>query len=215
MKKTFLSACVVASAMLLFTQCKKDDSATNAPAGNFSPSTTGSSWTYKYTENSVSNTIKITATENSKIVNGKSYQILVSDFGDTTYQAKKGNDYYRLSSFPAIGINSFEELYLKDDKPVNDTWAGGTATFNFMGVNITANLADTIKGKGESRTVNGVAFNNVTHVSVGIAAFGSTIGQGNFYYQEGVGLIEDNILITPPAGASYSSKEEIVSYQIK
>ena len=86
---------------------------------------------------------------------------------------------------------------------------------SFSGTNITANLLYTVKGKGESRTVNGKVFNNVTHIRLDISIFGN-VGGGDFYYQEGVGLIEDSILVTPPLGGTpYSSQQQIVSYQIK
>ncbi|MCW3115134.1 MAG: hypothetical protein JWR18_3530 [Segetibacter sp.] len=213
MKKIVFPICFFASAILLFTQCKKD--APETASGNFSPLTTGSSWNYKYTEGSVSSTFKITATNRDTVANGKTYKVLSSSDGTLSYLGKVGNDYYRFASFPAIGVNSFEELYLKDNKALNETWTGAAA-FKYMGADITANLTYTVKGKGETRTVNGNAFNNVTHVRLDIAIFGAGIGGGDFYYQEGVGLIEDSILVTPPSGGQpYSSKEEIVSFEIK
>lgn len=215
MKKTFLPVCFVASAMLFFTQCKKDTSTTTTAAANFNPLTTASNWTYRYTEGtSAANTFKLTVTNRDTLINGKTYKVLSNSDGTTSYMAKVGSDYYRFASFPGIGINSFEELYLKDNKAVNDTWTN-TATFKYAGADITANLTYTIKGKGESRTVNGSAFNNVTRVRLDIAVFGGVIGGGDFYYQDGVGLIEDDILVTPPFGSAYSSKEEIISYEIK
>jgi hypothetical protein len=213
MKKTFLPVCFVCSAMLFFTQCKKDESSIPA-ASNFSPLTAGSNWTYKYTEGAATSTIVLTATNRDTVANAKTYKVLSSSDGTLSYLAKVGNDYYRFASFPAIGVNSFEELYLKDNKAVNETWTG-TASFKYSGTDVTANLTYTVKGKGESRTVNGKVYNNVTHVRLDIAVF-ANIGGGDFYYQEGVGLIEDSILVTPPLGGqAYSSKQEIISYVIK
>lgn len=213
MKKLVIPICFFASTILLFTQCKKDASVTIS--SNFSPLTTGSNWSYNYTEGSVSSTFKITATNRDTVANGKTYKVLSSTDGTLSYLAKVGTDYYRFASFPAIGVKGFEELYLKDNKALNETWTG-SAAFKYMGADITANLAYTVKGKGVTRSVNGKAFNNVTHVRLDIAIFGAGIGGGDFYYQEGVGLIEASILITPPLGGQpYSSKEEIVSYEIK
>ncbi len=212
MKKTIVPICFICSAMLFFIQCKKD-SATPAEI-NFSPLTAGSNWTYKYTEGTTTSTFTLTATNRDTVANTKTYKVLSSSDGTPNYLAKVGNDYYRFAAFPSIGVNSFEELYLKDNKAVNDTWTG-LASFRYSGTDITANLTYTLKGKGESRTVNGKTFNNVTHVRLDISIFGN-VGGGDFYYQEGVGLIEDSILVTPPLGGqSYNSKQEIISYQIK
>ncbi|MCW3106283.1 MAG: hypothetical protein JWQ09_789 [Segetibacter sp.] len=214
MKKTFYSVCFIASAMLFFTQCKKDSSAATS-ATNFTPLTEATNWTYRYTEGtSAASTFKLTVTNRDTVANGKTYKVVSNSDGTTSYMAKIGNDYFRFASFPSIGVNSFEELYLKDNKAVNETWTGA-ACFKYSGADITANLTYTIKGKNESRTVNGTVFNNVIHVRLDIVIFGSGIGGGDFYYQEGVGLIEDSISVTPPFGSTYTSKEEIISYQIK
>jgi hypothetical protein len=214
MKKTVLPACLLVSTMLFFTQCKKDSS-TATTNENFGPLTTGSSWTYRYTEGTASaKTFKLTATNRDTVANGKTYKVLSNSDGSTSYLAKIGNDYFRFASFPSISVNSFEELYLKDNKAVNETWTG-SATFKYAGADITASLTYAIKGKGESRTVNGTAFTNVTHVRLDISIFGSGVGGGDFYYQQGVGLIEDNISVTPPFGTTYTSKEEILTYEIK
>lgn len=216
MKKNLLYLILATSAIILFSQCKKDDSSPQSAGPNYSPLTAGSSWTYRYTEGSNVSTFKLTATNRDTVANGKTYKVLSSSDGTNTYLGKVGTDYYRFASFPSIGVSSFEELYLKGDKALNETWTG-SASFNYSGAAITANLTYTVKGKGESRTVNGKAFTNVTHVRLDIAIFGSTIGGGDFYYQDGVGLIDDAILVAPPIGGGqpYSSKQEIVSYDIK
>jgi hypothetical protein len=211
MKKLSLTVFIISSAMLLFTQCKKD---TASPAPNFSPLTPATNWTYKYTEGTLSSTFKLTVTNRDTVANGKTYKVITSSNGPNAYLAKIGNDYYRFASFPSIGINSFEELYLKDNKELNETWTG-TATFKYLGTDITANLSYTIKGKGQGRTVNGNTFSNVTRVRLDIAIFGAVIGGGDFYYQEGVGLIEDSILVTPPGVSAYSSTQQLISYEIK
>ncbi len=211
MRKLFLPICLVSSIMFFFTNCKKES---EPAAPNFSPLTPGTNWTYKYTEGTATSTFKLTVTNRDTVVNGKTYKVVTSSDGTTNYMAKVNNDYYRSTSFPAIGVNNFEELYLKDNKAVNDSWTG-TAAINYSGASINANLTYTIKEKGVSRTVNGKAFDNVIKVRLDIAFFGANIGGGDFYYQEGVGLIEDAILVAAPGVPPYSSKQEIVSYEIK
>lgn len=215
MKNTFYSICLLAITLVVFPACKKDGSVPTSTAPNFGPLTTGSSWTYKYSEGSSSSgTFKTTATNRDTVANGKTFKVLSNSDGSSSYLAKIGNDYFRFASFPSIGINNFEELYLKDNKAVNETWTG-SATFKYSGQTITATLNYTIKGKGESRTVSAKVYNNVTRVRLDIFVFGSGVGGGDFYYQEGVGLIEANILVTPPFGQPYTSKQEILSYEIK
>jgi hypothetical protein len=210
MKKNLLPVCIVCSITILFSYCKKDTAEPAAP--NFSPLTPGTNWNYKYTEGTASSTFKLTVTNRDTVANSKTYKVITSSDGTTNYMSKVNNDYYRFASFPAIGVNNFEELYLKDNKAVNDTWTG-MASFSYLGASVTANLTYTIKEIGVSRTVGGTAFNKVTHVRLDIALFGTNAGGGDFYYQDGVGLIEDAILVTPPipGAASYSSKQEIVS----
>jgi len=216
MKTSVLSLCLLASAALFFSACAKDESAPGESTGNYSPLTTGSTWTYKYTEGSETpENYTLTATNRDSVANGRTYKVLTSSDGSANrYLAKIGSDYYRFASFPDLGINSFEELYLKDNKAVNETWTA-TAAINYGGFNINADLTYTIKGKAETRTVNGKAFDNVTHVRLDISVAGSPSGGGDFYYQEGVGLIENNISVTSPLGQSFMSKEELISYEIK
>jgi hypothetical protein len=217
MKKFFLPLALFAFSALLITGCKKDDSSTSTPAPtDFSPTTAGSNWTYQYTErNTPPEVFKLTASNRDTVVNGKNYRVILNDDGSTgTYLAHVGHDYYRLASFPSLDIQSFEELYLKDDKNVNDTWAA-TASITLSGFNLTANLGYTIKGKGESRTVSGKAFDNVTHVRLDISLGTGSVGGGDFYYQAGVGLIEANISVTPPIGSAYTSSQVLTAYEIK
>ncbi|MDB5249988.1 MAG: hypothetical protein JWQ40_4382 [Segetibacter sp.] len=218
MKTSYLSLSLAALTTFVFTQCKKDD-AGPAPV-NFSPLTTSSSWTYKYTEGSrAATTFRLTALNKDTIVaSGKTYKVLTSsDGGPNNYLGKDGSNYYRFASFPSLGINNFEELYLKDNESVNGKWTG-EANINYMGAALKANLVYTIKGKGESRTVLGKAYNNVVYVRLDIALFGSNAGGGDFYYAEGIGMIENTILVTPPpitGGQPYSSHQELVSHEIK
>lgn len=219
--KAFYFPALLVALTLLFTQCKKDTSSTGN--GDYSRLTTGSSWTYRYTEGTAAPaTFKLTATsKDTTVTGGRVYKVLTSSDGArNSYLGKSGSDYYRFASFPSLGIDSFEELYLKDNVGVNGTWSG-EATIVYMSASIKGNLAYTVKGKGESRTVLTNTFNNVVHVRLDITlpTFANiNVGGGDFYYAEGVGLIESNILVTPPVfvgGTPYSSHQELVSYEIK
>jgi hypothetical protein len=123
MKSFFLSFCLIASSLFLLTQCKKDDNPLiPGTSANYSPLTVGSNWTYNSTEGD-SDTIPFTLTVTDKDtgINGKTYKVLSSSDGSANkYLAKIDSNYYRFSSFADIG--NLEELYLKDNRPVNSTW---------------------------------------------------------------------------------------------
>ncbi|HEX8462752.1 MAG TPA: hypothetical protein VF623_15050 [Segetibacter sp.] len=213
-KKFLLSVALVASVIMLDTGCKKDAADTVA----FAPLTTGTNWTYKYTEGNLpSQTLKLTVTGRDTVANGKTYKVISSSDGSAnTYMGKSGNDYYRFAAITGIGVQNFEELYLKDNENVNGTWSSSTNVL-INGTTIPAQLLYTVKGKGESRTVNQVLFKNVTHIRLDISAvFVGTVGGGDFYYQEGVGMIESNIAATNPlTQQTYTSTQQLVSYEIK
>ena len=216
--KNYLSFCVAACFLFLFTQCSKDDSSPQPTTADYSPLTVGSTWTYSSTEGNLdSTTFTVTVENKDSAINGKNYKVLSSSDGVNRYMAKIGSDYYRFSSFPAIGVDGFEELYLKDNQTVNATWAD-TASFTFSGATLTANLNYTIKEKGVSHVTNGKTYNNVITVRLDLSLLGTVLGGGTFYYADGVGLIEDQITVTPPpltGGSPYTSTQKLVSYEIK
>lgn len=217
MKTSSLITCIACTCFLLFIQCKKDNPTNNTTTVNFSPSSNGSNWNYLYKEGNASVTVKVTATNKDTTINNKTYKIYVSDSNDTTYMTKSGNDYYRFQSFPSIGVKDFEELYLKDNVEVNGTW-NGTTTVKFENFDVAINLNYTLKGKGETKIVEGKTYNNVTHVRLDIITAFGNLGGGDFFYAEGIGMIDDYILVTPPTiigGSPYSSTQTLLSYEIK
>jgi hypothetical protein len=218
MKSAFLSFCLVASSLFLFTNCSKDDDtpSTDKPA-NYSPLTVGSNWTYNSTEgNGDTIPFTITVTDKDTGINGKTYKVLrSSDGSENNYLAKMDSDYYRFSSF--AGIGSLEELYLKDNRPVNSTWTNSTS-FTIPGglpVPLTANLTYIVKEKGASRAVNGKTYSDVIHINVTISVIGQNFGGGDFFYAKDVGLIESSIMLTPVGQQAYSTNQVLVSYEIK
>src|SRR3954469_5408 len=145
MKLSFLSFCLIASFVFLFTKCKKDDTTPPTTTTNYSPLTTGSNWTYNYAEGGASPaTIKLTVTDKDTSINGKTYKVLSSsDNSGDNYLAKIDSNYYRFTSFPSIG--SFDELYLKDNRTVNSTWTN-SVPFTLPGAgDYNADLVYTVK----------------------------------------------------------------------
>ncbi len=217
MRKYIQSLFVVASSFVLFTNCSKDDDSTPATA-NYSPLTNGSNWTYNFTQGTTTGSYKLTVNRDSTI-NGKAYKVLTSSVGQNRYMARNNNEYYRFQSFPTLGINNFEELYLVDNKEVNGTWtntANFTYNFNGQSIPLTATLSYTLKEKGITRTVNNKAYSDVIHVRLDISvSLVGTIGGGDFYYAKGVGMIEDNISISGSNIPSYNYTETLTASEIK
>lgn len=193
---------------LIFTNCKK----TSSPvASDYNPVTAGSSWTYI----SGSSVFKLTATNRDTVAAGRNYKVLTNSNGPNNYVAKNGNDYFRFGAIAAIGANGIEELYLKGNEDINGTWSG-SQSFTAPGFGaVTANLKYTIKAKGANRTVSGKNFNNVTEVRLDISISGFSIGGGDFYYAEGVGMIENNINVAIPGQTAIAQTQVLTSYEIK
>lgn len=217
MKISFLSFCLVASSLFIFTQCKKDNSSSSTNTTvNYSPLTVGSNWTYNYTDGTSSpGTFTLTVTGKDTTANGIKYNLLSSSDGSqNTYLAKVDSNYYRITAF--AGIGSLQELYLKDNRPEGSTWTG-SAPFTLPGVPIplTADLTYLVKEKGITRPVNGKTYNDVIHINVAIGVLTQNFGGGDFYYAKDIGMIESNISLNPPGQAPYSSTQQLVSYEIK
>jgi hypothetical protein len=217
MKTAFLSFCLVASSLFLFTKCSKDDDSPSTDnSANYSPLTVGSNWTYNSTEGD-SDTIPFTLTVTDKDtgINGKTYKVLSSSDGSANkYLAKIDSNYYRFSSFADIG--NLEELYLKDNRPVNSTWTNQTS-FTPPGspLPLTADLIYVVKEKGVARVVNGKTYSDVIHINVTISVFSQNFGQGDFYYAKDIGLIENGIRLTLPDQELYTTNQVLVSHEIK
>lgn len=198
---------------VFLTGCSKQTAPINT-SEDFSPLTANSTWTYKNNSGSI---FTITATNRDTVAKGKSYRVLLNSGGQNLYQSKAGNEYFRFGKFAEIGIDAIEELYLKDNQPVNATWLI-SQVFNAPGIPIplTSNLNYTIKEKGINKTVGSKSFSNVIHVrlDLSISGFGS-IGGGDFYYANGIGLIENAINVSVPGQAAFSQTQQIIDYSIK
>lgn len=212
--RAYLAAFFAAS-LLIFSGCKKDDDNgdENKPA-DYSPVTTGSTWTY---QPSMGPSYTLTATSRDTTAMGRTYKVLASSNGVNQYHSKSGSDYYRFGLIPGLGAQGFEELYLKDNQDVNAIWQA-TQNFTYPGIPfpLTASLKYTIKEKGVSRTVSGNTFSNVIHIRLDISVISiGPVGGGDFYYAAGVGLIESSLVITAQGQTLADQSELLTSYNIK
>lgn len=195
--------------------CSKDPASSDVNATvNFSPLSPNSTWTYL---NTPGTTFTLTATNRDTVAEGTTYRVLTNSAGSNVYLGKSGSNYYRFGSIAQLNIKATQELYLMDDKAVNGSWLASIG-FSLPGVPIpiSANLNYSIKEKGVSRIVSGKAFSNVTKVrlDLSVPTFGP-LGGGDFYYAEGVGLIESVILLNIPGQAPISQTQVLTAYSIK
>ena len=213
--KLFRSAMPFLLGLMLAAGCSKNTSTPDVVStADFSPLTANSTWTY---QNTPGGSFTLTATNRDTAANGKTYRVLLNSSGGNNYLGKSGSNYYRFGSIAQLNISAAEELYLKDDQLVNATWLT-TQTFTVPGIPLplTANLNYSIKEKGISRTVATKAFTNVTHVRLDLSITGlGAIGGGDFYYANGVGLIENEIKVNVPGQAAINQTQVITAYSIK
>lgn len=136
MNCSLLSLSIVMFSLLLLTACqKKFDFSSANNTGNFGSFSVGSNLTYIFTQGaSLPDTFTLTVTDKDTAVNGKTYKVLTrSDGFGNTYLAKINNDYFHFAPLPGIGVQSLEELYLKDKVPVNSTWSNSIRAFTMTG----------------------------------------------------------------------------------
>ncbi len=237
MKMRILSA-FLAATVLIFTQCKKDD-ATPTPTvtTDYAPMTSGSSFDYKVTDSAGATTATYTMTSTGRDTtfsgNTKSYRIfkLNDSTGSLDYYSKSGNSYYHFTTLPLIG--KYDELYLKDNGNVNDSWVINLPAIDSIpGAPIagpyTPTVTYSIAEVGSSKTVEGKNYTDVIKIRMDISVAVTVpllgvqhlaIGGRDSYYSKGVGLIQENYNINVNVfGASYFrfiSNRYLTNYVIK
>ena len=202
-------------ALLFFSQCKKDDddNGGNNNTANYSPLTTGSSWTY---ESDDGTSYTLTSSDRDTVIQSRTYKVLTNSNGPNFYRTQSGNDHYQFATIPELGTDGVELLYLKEDAAVNATWQHSQSiTVPNIPLPLPATFTYTIKEKGMSRTVKGKEHADVIHVELAVGVTGvGTLGGGDFYYAKGVGLIESSLSITF-SGTDINQTDFLTSYTIK
>lgn len=204
---------LTAIAIITFSACKKDGGSTPPAPPEYMPMTAGSTWTYQPSQGSA---YTLTATSRDTVALGKTFKVFTNSNGENRYRMKSGNDYYRLTIIPDIAPNGFAELYLKDNQPVKSTWKISLpVSVPNIPIPLTADLNYTIKAKDTTVSVNNKVFNKVIRVrlDVSLASFG-TIGGGDFYYADKVGLVETKFEINMQ-GQQVNQSEILTAYSIK
>ena len=134
----------------------------------------GSTWNYRLVNNISATTTNyvLASTNRDSTVNGKAYHVFTnSNTGNNEYYFTNGNDYYAFRTLGVLSSVKVEDNYLKDNAPAGTNWSQ-SYNINVPGLPIAVpvTLTYTIQEKGISRTVNGVTYTDVIHVSGAISS---------------------------------------------
>ena len=195
MKKVILSILIIS---ILGISCQKDTTPDPlTPPVQYMTLTAGSTWNYELIDNISATTspFTITSTSRDSAIISKSYHVFTNSSGSANeYYNISGNDYYNFRKLPsALGGGNAEYLYLKDNLEVNKSWPQ-SFPFTFFGITLNASLTNTITEKGISKTVKGITYNNVIHVTTTVSIIGIPPGalttDIQSFYAEKYGMIQ-------------------------
>ena len=188
-----------------------------ASAGNYFPVSSGSSWTYNEELAGKTGTTVQKMTGKTKTINGKNY------FEATSASTLKGNNtgyfYNSNHTFTILQVIPQENITIEvtvgdDSKAAGYTWTT-KPTADGLVRGYPAQMINTIKEAGISRTVNGKTFTDVIHTQADLQydlGFGFiSYSVYDFYLAKGVGMIESD---TGVQGTVYD-KMTLTSYTVK
>jgi len=190
---------------LFFASCgKKDNPNTNPPAvvDSFININAGSTWTYHEDDSSTatpkSTDYTITSTSKDSAIGTRSYHVYSYSYGGSQYLYHSGNDYFQFAAVPGSSGTNVERKYLVDNMKQGTSWSE-TFSITVSNIPVPVTLTNTIAERGISRTVNGVNYTNVIHVSTSLSssAIPSTALTSSIdsYYAPNYGLIENSTLV--------------------
>ncbi len=219
MKKSILVAVVL---ICLFVACRKSE----GTVVNYLPSTTGSSWTYdetiisrinnQETNQNFQNTSTMTGRDT--LINGRTYKVIANTVDANSYRGKIQEDYFLYGRFAPIFGNNIELNYLKENLAAGASW-NTIFLANVPGQgDLNVRIRYTIGVKDSAMTVRGNNFKNVIRVKLDVFVISQigeiSIGNGNYYYANGVGEIKSQISINA-LGQSYNMSQDLLRYSIK
>lgn len=196
----------VLAVLLIGFSCKKS-STPSVETAKYMTLSSGSSWNYENTNNLTATTTlnTVTSTNRDSAINGKTYHVFTNSNGSVNdYYNITGNDYFTYKNLgAALGNINVESIYLKDNANEGVQWSQ-TVNVPFPGLStpVPVTLTNTITKKGISRTVNGIAYTDVIHITTTLAVTGLPPGSlttdiQTFYTQK-YGLIESKNKISLP-----------------
>ena len=201
-----------------FFSCKKDPTPATVPdTTGYMSYTPNSTWNYTLTNNIAPSSLNytITSTDRDSSINGKAYHVFTNSTtgSQNQYYNTTGNDYYTFRSLPTtLGGAPIENIYLKDNVAINDSW-NQSYSISVSSIPITIKIINTITEKG-TLTVNGIAYTDVIHVTttLQVSAYSVPLPAGAIttdiqsYYAKKVGLVESKNKID----VSYAGLDEHV-----
>ena len=211
------------------TSCKKSsDTTVIVPNTSYSPVNVGSTWTYlrNSSDSAYKDSIyKFTATDSTVSFGDTVYTVVNTSAGGNVYYAVKDTGYFRkgslLSSLGIPEISTFSEFYLPKNLVKNTSWTN-RLTVNYQSTLLPITMVYTLKGTADNFTVLGNAYSKVAHVSAifttSMYGFSLSLGSGDFYYAQGIGLISFNLSTsdpTQPTKPAVTTTFNLKSYIIK
>jgi|GEM_PF-3569068 len=187
--------------------------------GSYMTYDAGKQWNYEENNSGTITNYILSATSNLEIKSGREYHVFTNSSDNSSeYYAKSGSNYYTWTDLGMSGAQ-YENKYLVDNSPVNNTWDAGTViinidtTFNGLNANIDATIVfrKKIINNNDSLTLNSTNYLNVIHttttpevvsVNLSISGFpisGTTLdlSNSNFqsYYGKKYGVISDTSVL--------------------
>lgn len=204
----------IAILSLFFASCQPNNNTTISSCDYFPYSTNGSELVYVTTNNNGTDTITETVSGDT-IIDGYTCKIISQIItgnspSSNRYYSYCGPSGYMQRDFFIPGYNVVVDsfVYLKDNLSAGDMWVN-TFSGTFNNFNVTVDYENFYENTQPTRVVNGETFSNVIQIRVDlyttIAGFGGRqlSGSFNYYFAEGVGLIENSI-----------NNTKIISYSI-
>ncbi len=183
--------------LALTISCKKKSNPV-VVASAYMSMTVNSTWNYEQINNisAVTSLFTLTSTNRDSTIGGKAYHVYTNSSGSANeYYNITGNDYY---TFRFLGVNAggatVENIYLKDNASVGASWSQNVPV-TFSGVPLTITITNSIAEKGISKTVKGITYADVIHVTTTMAVAGLPPGalttDIQSYYARKYGVIEN------------------------
>jgi len=176
----------------------------------YAPYTTGSTFTYEQQTAFGTQTATWTVGGDRIIDNRQFIQVSgMLGLSSTVYFNCENGEYTIWGeNIPSI-VGALELIYLKENVTVNTQWSK-TISQSYGGLNYQTQYDFTYAGEATSRTVRGVTYQDIieVHLEVYTNITGSfqLFSEDNYYWAEGVGLIE---------AIGTSANFELVSYNIQ
>ena len=201
MKMKYLAFFILATAGLA---CKKTSTVPDPVVlPKYLSISAGSTWNYRLVNNltATSTDYVLASTNRDTSINGKAYHVFTnSNTGNNEYYFNTGNDYFTFRTLGALSNVQLEDLYLKDNSIVGTSWPQ-TVNLTIPGVPfpVPVTITYTIQETGISKTINGIAYTDVIHISGKITSTllppANLVTDIHNYFARKYGIIETNNIL--------------------